>query len=249
MQYIKYTISNTVAHWVRAIFIPKTVIKTINKLCAKFLFFGDTNDKHLHLISWDNTCKPRCFGGLGIQSIMAMQFAFNCCIIERFYNTRSPLIDFLLSRYYSPWKDKGSQYSKFWKNICKTAIIVRNKFKFNPKSKSKASIIWDHWCLGDSILNKFPDFQLINYCKDNDKLEDWIQNDYWCIPEYINGDIREHISSIPLDNIQNNFVVWDGKKMAYFREDYLEFFSNLEEVDWHCLIWHKNHSPRYSIYT
>jgi len=64
LQFLRYTIWNTIAYWIRGGIIAKTIIKQIDRLSAKFLYFGDTNAKKLHLISWRNTCKLKEMGAL-----------------------------------------------------------------------------------------------------------------------------------------------------------------------------------------
>ncbi|XP_020702911.2 uncharacterized protein LOC110114389 [Dendrobium catenatum] len=50
LQYIKFTIQNTIAYWIRGSILPKTVLKYINRTSSKFLFFGDSNAaKKLHM--------------------------------------------------------------------------------------------------------------------------------------------------------------------------------------------------------
>ncbi|PKU87052.1 5'-3' exoribonuclease 2 [Dendrobium catenatum] len=41
LQYLKFTIQNTIAYWIGGSILPKTVFKFFRKTCSKFLFFGD----------------------------------------------------------------------------------------------------------------------------------------------------------------------------------------------------------------
>ncbi|KAL0929168.1 hypothetical protein M5K25_001112 [Dendrobium thyrsiflorum] len=111
MQYIKYTISNLVAYWIRGTSVPKTITKAIGKACSKFLYHGGSHTKHLHLISWSNTTKPHSRGGLGIVSFHALKSAFTCGMIIRFYNL--PVV-LLVKNQVNP----GSPISIFWDHWC-----------------------------------------------------------------------------------------------------------------------------------
>ncbi|KAI0507248.1 hypothetical protein KFK09_013370 [Dendrobium nobile] len=91
LQYLKYTINNILAYWVRGAVIPKTCAKTIKSLCSRFLFYGDIHKRGLHMISWKDTCKPYIHGGLGIHSIDSLFYGFGCNVIWRFYNSNSLL--------------------------------------------------------------------------------------------------------------------------------------------------------------
>ncbi|PKU79515.1 Putative ribonuclease H protein [Dendrobium catenatum] len=64
-QYLKFTIHNTIAYWIRGAILPKSVHIIFKKVSARFLFFGDTNSsKRLHMVSWDKVCLPKSKGGL-----------------------------------------------------------------------------------------------------------------------------------------------------------------------------------------
>ncbi|PKU65724.1 Putative ribonuclease H protein [Dendrobium catenatum] len=75
LQFLKYTVCNTIAYWIRGSIIPKSCLKLLSRMCAKFLFFGDMEAKKLHLIAWKRTCKPKINGGLGIPDLHGLQFA------------------------------------------------------------------------------------------------------------------------------------------------------------------------------
>ncbi|KAL0927345.1 hypothetical protein M5K25_001509 [Dendrobium thyrsiflorum] len=67
LQFLKYTILNSIAYWLHSAILPKTVIKFFKRVSSKFLFFGDSiAGKKLHMVSWDTVCKPKLNGGLGL---------------------------------------------------------------------------------------------------------------------------------------------------------------------------------------
>ncbi|XP_020680432.2 uncharacterized protein LOC110098065 [Dendrobium catenatum] len=61
IKFLRFTIANTLAYWIRGSIIPKTCIKLIDRLCARFLYHGTTVGKKLHLVAWKNTYLPTCF--------------------------------------------------------------------------------------------------------------------------------------------------------------------------------------------
>ncbi|KAI0492004.1 hypothetical protein KFK09_026268 [Dendrobium nobile] len=63
LQFIKYTISNLAAYWLRGSIIPKIILKAISKASSKFLYHVGSQSKHLQLISCKNTTKPYSRGG------------------------------------------------------------------------------------------------------------------------------------------------------------------------------------------
>ncbi|KAL0909811.1 hypothetical protein M5K25_020709 [Dendrobium thyrsiflorum] len=254
LQFIKFTITNTVVYWMRGALIPKTIIKAIGKICAKFLYFGGDQSKRLHLISWNKTCKPLDKGGLGIASLKAVRFALNCALICRCYNLHNPLSIWLRTRYRSPWKPHDPMDSAIWKNLCLTASCVRDNFKFIINDKSPASILWDHWCMGIKLSNHFPDLcHNFNAILKWDTVKDWTNNSSWNLPSYIGYDtaneLNNLLSSIPiLSNVTSN-IVWKDNSKAIYKDFYKEYFEREASVDWHHFVWHKNKALRFSVFS
>ncbi|KAL0924574.1 hypothetical protein M5K25_005415 [Dendrobium thyrsiflorum] len=240
VQFLKYTITNTVAYWMRGALIPKSIIKAIGKICAKFLYFGGDHSNRLHFISWNNTCKPHAKGGLGIASLKATRHALNCAVITRFYNHQTPFSAWLRTRYSSPWKPPDLVDSALWKDICRTAISVKGNFKFINNDKSPASILWDHWCMGTTLSNLFPDL-----CCNSaaflkwESVKDWSHNIAWILPNHINPAIANDLSSllslIPLFPNATSHVVWKDNIKCSYKDFYKDYFERDDTVDWHKL--------------
>ncbi|PKU72704.1 Putative ribonuclease H protein [Dendrobium catenatum] len=152
LQYLKFTIQNTIAYWIRGAILLKSVHKFFKKCSSRFLFFGEVNsNKKLHMIAWNKVCLPFSRGGLRIYSIPAMQFSFNCSVILRMYNSASPLSMWLLDRYISPWNPSRCAASNFWKSIRHTASIAKHcfKFKFLDNDEAPPSFLGGSIALGN----------------------------------------------------------------------------------------------------
>ncbi|KAL0911160.1 hypothetical protein M5K25_019277 [Dendrobium thyrsiflorum] len=254
VQFIKFTITNIVAYWMRGALIPKSIIKAIGKICAKFLFFGGDHSKRLHLISWQNTYKPYAKGGLCITSLKAIRHALNCAVICRFYNHHTPFSAWLRTRYSSPWKPPDPMDFAFWKEICRTATCVRGNFKFIINDNSPASILWDHWCMGANLSNLFPDL-----CRNSaallkwESVKDWSHNTSWIFPNHIDSAIANELnsllSSIPISTNVSTHVAWKDNIKCNYKDFYKDYFERDETVAWHKLVWHKNKALRFSVFT
>lgn len=84
LQYLKFTVINSIAYWIRGSILPKTVIKFIRKASSRYLFFDNTSAvKKMCVVSMDKVCKPKNYGRLGLSSLLALQFAFNCTVISK----------------------------------------------------------------------------------------------------------------------------------------------------------------------
>ncbi|KAL0906259.1 hypothetical protein M5K25_024737 [Dendrobium thyrsiflorum] len=102
------------------------------KFASKFLFFGDAlTGRKLHMVAWVNVCKPKSKGGLGLHSIPALIYGFNCSLILRFSNFDYPLAAWITAKYGNPWQTPPRLVSPFWKAICSTADEAKVNFFFD----------------------------------------------------------------------------------------------------------------------
>ncbi|PKU74731.1 Putative ribonuclease H protein [Dendrobium catenatum] len=62
VQFLKFSITNYIACWIRGMILHKYCFKFIRKSCSKFLFHGNIHSKNMHLIAWKNMCKAKCYG-------------------------------------------------------------------------------------------------------------------------------------------------------------------------------------------
>lgn len=115
-QLLKFSIWNIIAYWSRSLFLI-SCIKHINKRCSKFLLHGNQEAKKLHMVAWQNICKPKSNGGLGIPSIEALSFTFMSKLIWKVFQTPTPHSAWLSSKYISIWKTPLSKASHFWKKL------------------------------------------------------------------------------------------------------------------------------------
>ncbi|KAI0496707.1 hypothetical protein KFK09_023031 [Dendrobium nobile] len=249
LQFLRYTIWNTIAYWIRGSIIPKTILKQIDRLCAKFLFFGDLNKKKLHLISWKKTCKPKEFGGIGLPSLQSLQFCFNCSLILRIYNEKSPLSSWLLHLHVSPWKDPLSKASKYWKNICRDANLAKAKFHFIVSVNSNAALFWDHW-VKDSCIKEIDVLQpLLSVFPVNERIN-VIMNGYaWVLPEHLPLAVRDYLSHIPIFSADRDTIYWDDVKACWHKNFRDYFHIHDVNVNWWEFVWHKHYILRYSSYS
>lgn len=46
---------------------PLLICKEINKTIHNFVWGSSKNNRKMHLVSWEEVCKPKCCGGLGLR--------------------------------------------------------------------------------------------------------------------------------------------------------------------------------------
>ncbi|KAL0908009.1 hypothetical protein M5K25_022470 [Dendrobium thyrsiflorum] len=241
LQFIRYTILNSIAYWIRGAIIPKTVLKVIRKLSSKFLFFGDTDSSHkLHMISWGMVCLPKQCGGLGLHSPSALQFGFNCSLINRIYNHKIPLGRWLLMRYSSPWRPPPVNATKFWRAVCNSALTAKPYFNFRVTPSAPISFYWDHWC---------PVVEFLDHCHAylNAPVRDFIIENKWVLPSVLDPNIARIIQEIPISDDSLPCLIWDnqpGNFGAYVKIYYVDSPTCL----WANHLWFKGGALRYSVY-
>ncbi|KAL0904099.1 hypothetical protein M5K25_026171 [Dendrobium thyrsiflorum] len=241
LQYLKYTVWNTIAYWIRGAIIPQTCLNKIGKICAKFLYFGDTNGKKLHLVSWNNTSRPKILGGLGIPNLKALQFASCCSLIIRFYNSNSLLFDYLNEKYGTPWTPVRNNTSALWNWMIKVAHSIAPNLKFAYTPNSRIALLWDPWLDGcqfnyssQDIRDNFP-FHA--------KFSDYVDLGTWLLPE----PLVQNLDSFSITSVASHGVTWKTCKPC-FSVFILEYFKGVEPVSWAKFLWHKHFALKYTIY-
>ncbi|PKU71795.1 Putative ribonuclease H protein [Dendrobium catenatum] len=220
IQFLKFTIANTIAYWIRGAILPKRCCKLIERYCARFLYHGNASSKKLHLISWKRTCKPTVFGGLGIPDIQSMQFGFACTFLWRYYNANSLAAAWLRYKYHSPYRECTSYASKFWKSIFIVASKIKNKLNFQIcNSNSILSFYWDPWLSGNSIAN-ITHGAAMSYAS----VSDYLCDGNWCLPLNLNPNVNTLIHSLQTHDDTVN-ISWMGKDKPIFRTFKLLYFE------------------------
>ncbi|XP_074266553.1 uncharacterized protein LOC141589828 [Silene latifolia] len=67
---IKSVLATLHNYWARIFILPSSILKKIIQICRNFLWTGLDNDKGNTLVSWEQICKDKKHGGLGITYII-----------------------------------------------------------------------------------------------------------------------------------------------------------------------------------
>ncbi|PKU81899.1 Putative ribonuclease H protein [Dendrobium catenatum] len=243
VQFLKFTIVNTIAYWIRGAVIPKGVGRQIDKLCSKFLFHGTHSGKKLHLIAWNKTCLPKCFGGLGLPSLDSLSFAFGCSFLWRFYTTSSLVGDWFRHKFSSPWKPLKPKTSNFWKRIVSIALKIKDKLNFHVISENcTLSMWWDPWCQGNTVLDAAQSICLTGV------VSDFISNGFWSLPSQLDQSVCTRITATPIFAHPHSQISWAGSFKPSFKDYYMGFYSELNLVPWFKFVWHAHYALKYASY-
>ncbi|KAL9689526.1 hypothetical protein QQ045_009912 [Rhodiola kirilowii] len=55
--------------WAWVCLLPKTVIHSVNSICARFLRKGSSDRRGGHLVSWEKVCRDKKEGGLALKTL------------------------------------------------------------------------------------------------------------------------------------------------------------------------------------
>lgn len=91
LQLIKSIIASIVGYWRMYVFLPKGVLKVINRMMFKFLwggFYKPTGKCH-YKVRWEDCYKPKGDGGLGIKNLFEWNLASILFQLLRIINNRS----------------------------------------------------------------------------------------------------------------------------------------------------------------
>ncbi|XP_074266942.1 uncharacterized protein LOC141590236 [Silene latifolia] len=72
---IKAVLSTPHCYWAKIFILPKTMISKIEAICRKYLWHGTDHKESPSLVSWDQICKPRKQGGLGVKDFHVWNLA------------------------------------------------------------------------------------------------------------------------------------------------------------------------------
>ena len=99
---------------------PHAICHKISSIQRRFLWTGGDDQKHISWVSWENVCKPKEEGGLGIKDIRR----FNCALLAKWKwrmltEEKGKWKDILLSKYDLGIGSNSKTLSWWWKDLSK----------------------------------------------------------------------------------------------------------------------------------
>ncbi|KAL9298582.1 putative reverse transcriptase zinc-binding domain-containing protein [Arabidopsis thaliana] len=221
---ISSIIWSTCNFWLSAFRLPRACIQEIEKLCSSFLWSGTNLNSKKAKISWNQVCKPKTEGGLGLRSLKEANDV--CCLklVWRIISHGDSLwvkwVEHNLLKREIFWtvKENANLESWIWKKILKYRGVAKRFCKAEVGNGESTSFWFDDW----SLLGRLIDVAGIR------------------------GTIDMGISRTMSDR-----VLWKGKNDIYKDKfstkdtwNYLRTTSN--EVAWHKGVWFPHATPKYS---
>ncbi|XP_013601566.1 PREDICTED: uncharacterized protein LOC106309022 [Brassica oleracea var. oleracea] len=83
LQLVKTVIGSITNFWCSVFRLPKSCLSTIESMCAAFLWSGSPNTHTKAKVAWDDVCRPKDEGGLGLSRLTEISRVFALSLIWR----------------------------------------------------------------------------------------------------------------------------------------------------------------------
>ncbi|XP_019082547.1 PREDICTED: uncharacterized protein LOC109125398 [Camelina sativa] len=136
--------------WLAAFRLPRECIREIYKLCSAYLWSGPTLNPSKAKITWEDVCKPKQEGGLGLRSLKEANDVSCLKLIWRMVSSGNSLwvkwIDQnLLHGLFWSIKDSTTLGSWMWRKLLKYRDVAKSLCKMEVRNGSRTSFWFDDW--------------------------------------------------------------------------------------------------------
>lgn len=131
--------------------MPISVCDDLDKISRNFVWGGSEGQRKVHMISWNNVCKSKEAGGLGLRSSRKNNHAFmmkagwNVCS-----NRDSLLVQVIIYKYGCgdgpiPKILHRGDASNFWRGICRSWADVKCNLLWGIRQGNQINFWPDNW--------------------------------------------------------------------------------------------------------
>ncbi|KAL0308093.1 UNVERIFIED_CONTAM: putative mitochondrial protein [Sesamum calycinum] len=170
LQLIKSVLSTLHTYWASVFILPKGVLKLLEKKMRAFLWQGSSGRGNAK-VAWDQLCKPKEEGGLGIRTIPA--------------STHNNLDIQSRSRFVG------------WKKMLKLRPILQRGVTYKVGDGSSFSLWQDIWHIRGPLCLNFPRGPEVTGLPLHSTLSSVLQHNHWTWPASTDSDITEIMSQLP----------------------------------------------------
>ncbi|XP_024005015.1 uncharacterized protein LOC112082148 [Eutrema salsugineum] len=242
--------------------LPKRCFYTIESMCSAFLWSGSPHDSSKAKVSWNDVCRPKTEGGLGIRRMHDSSRVFALKLVWRLFTSPQSLW-FSWTRHYLLchslfWEiPEGSRGSWIWRKLLKLRPIAA-PFIRHIIGNGESTLFWfDNWLNIGGLIDIIGDAGTRVLEIDRQAMVSAaVQNQTWrihrCRGEHLQA-ILSSIRSLPVPSAS------DGSNMVLLRHDineYKEHFSSRATWDqireprqtvWsNQLVWFSQAIPRHA---
>jgi hypothetical protein len=150
---IKSTLSNLLTYYLSLFPVPVSVANRIEKIQRDFLWGGMGDEPKMHLVNWDQVCRPIRAGGLGIRNVLKFNKALFGKWLWRYATESEALWYKIIKEKYEEqdggWVSKevsGSFVVGLWKHIRRGWDLFAQNVRFEVGIGSKIRFWHDTGC-------------------------------------------------------------------------------------------------------
>ncbi|GKV01533.1 hypothetical protein SLEP1_g14082 [Rubroshorea leprosula] len=151
--------------------LPKGLILILDKIHRNFLWGGGANNRKINWVGWENVCRSKLDGGLGVKDLRK----FNLALLGKWWSRLAEgeeglLYKVIRGKYGSSggnwlnWIEEGNQKgSLWWRDVCRLDYSCTNRvgwlldgFKLKLGEGNSVKFWEDVWIGDESLANKFP---------------------------------------------------------------------------------------------
>lgn len=251
LQLINSVLIGICRYWTSSLFLPKKIIKMIEKILKGFLWGSTRKAK----IKWSIVCQPKENGGLGINDLNLINCAYfmnhvcDICQLKESLWVKWIHTEILQGK--SIWEIKAKP-SDSW--VWRKMMEVRNMFE-GAVDKSigngdDTSFWKDPWHPWDILQNKYPELKRKLHIPDNAKVSSVLHNNEWRIPFGRGWDEQVRNFNNACSGIErksrNDTWRWKPSRSFTIKEAIKFIRVETPNVDWSKIVWGKHFLPRYA---
>lgn len=256
LQLLKSVLFGIQNYWSMYLFLPMKVLKKIKSVLANFLWSGHHSSSAMHKVSWEDCCRPKCEGGLGIRDPIEVNRAaiffqlwriiqpgtsslwirwFHCCLLRNKPFWTAPLPT------HCPW---GAR------KILNVRAAALSHLQYQVGSNSNFLLWHDPLVHNKSLIQLLGNS--IYSIMDSDSFTvagEVIANNCWV--DFGNN----HVLAIEARNLlatvtihSSDKILWAGSHIIKSSTIFWSLHSARNGPPWIKYIWHQFHIPRCAIY-
>ncbi|KAG7541478.1 Reverse transcriptase zinc-binding domain [Arabidopsis thaliana x Arabidopsis arenosa] len=241
--------------------IPRDCIKEINTICSAFLWSGPELNTRKAKVSWDDICKPKQEGGLGLRSLKEANDVSILKLIWRVISNEDSLwvkwskVNLLKQESFWSIKTNTSLGSWMWKKLLKHRENAKPFCKVEVKNGALTSFWFDNWSGMGSLMDKTGPRGHIDLGIGRNKTlaEIWGRRRRRYHRVALLNDIETALNQKyqTRNQEQEDKVLWRGKgdvfKTSFSTKDtWNHIRTNSNQVAWHKGLWFRHSTPKYS---
>ncbi|KAL0292780.1 UNVERIFIED_CONTAM: hypothetical protein Sradi_6973800 [Sesamum radiatum] len=248
-QLLKSVLASLHMYWSSVFLLPKSIIKIIEQRMRSFLWQG-VSGSGLAKVAWDQVCKTKEEGGLGIRRVLHVNLALIMKHVWRILqeDSNSIWVAWVLRyrlRNHPIWTVNTTSASWSWKKLVKASYLLKEGLEYRVGDGARFRLWTDLWHSSSPLIHRFPRGPTITGLPADARLMMVIQQGQWRWPSEADFDIQQIMSDLPtLHPQQSDEILW--KQGTFSTQSVLKFlFPPSPPVIWHRLLGVLNRHVRF----